>query len=86
MTTLLDLWLNMCLVFITAAVFEYASLLYKKSTLNGKVDNAASVANSESALNAWGRKVDRMCCVGLFVSFSMVSAIFIIISLVRMSS
>ena len=86
MTTLLDQWLNMCLAFITAAVFEYASLLYKKSNLNAKVDNAASMANSESAFNAWARKVDRMCCVGLLVSFSMVSTIFIIISVVRLSS
>ena len=76
----------MCLAFITAAVFEYASLLWKKSNLNGKVGNAASTANLESAFNAWGRKVDRMCCVGLLVSFSFVSIIFILISLVRICS
>jgi len=82
--TVLDLWLNTCLLFNLVAVFEYAALLYKKSNLNGKVDGALSLVDLES-FNAFGRRMDRMFCVGLLLLFSLVTTLFMVVILVHSS-
>ena len=81
---MLDLWLNTCLLFNLVAVFEYAALLYKKSNLNGKVDGALSLVDLES-FNAFGRRMDRMFCVGLLLLFSLVTTLFMVVILVHSS-
>ena len=78
--TLLDLWLNNCLLFILAAVFEYAALLYKKSNLHVKSDATLSLADLDS-FNALGKRVDRMFCGGLLVLFSLVTTVFVVVIL-----
>ena len=81
---MLDLWLNTCLLFNLVAVFEYAALLYKKSNLNGKVDGALFLVDLES-FNAFGRRMDRMFCVGLLLLFSLVTTLFMVVILVHSS-
>ena len=81
-TTLMDLWLNTCLLFNLAAVFEYAALLYKKSNRGGKSGDVLSLEGLES-FNAFGKRVDRMFCVGLLVLFSVVSTFFCVAILVH---
>ena len=77
---MLDIWLNTCLSFILAAVFEYAALLYKKSNLKGKSDDSPSLVEMES-FNKFGKRVDLMFCVGLLVLFSLVTMAFVAVTL-----
>ena len=77
---MLDIWLNTCLSFILAAVFEYAALLYKKSNLKGKSNDSPSLVEMES-FNKLGKRVDLMFCVGLLVLFSLVTMAFVAVTL-----
>ena len=77
---MLDIWLNTCLSFILAAVFEYAALLYKKSNLKGKSNDSPSLVEMES-FNKFGKRVDLMFCVGLLVLFSLVTMAFVAVTL-----
>ena len=80
--TLLDIWLNTCLSFNLAAVFEYAALLYKKSNLRGKSDDSPSLVDLES-FNKFGKRVDMMFCAGLLVLFSLVTMAFVAVTFIR---
>ena len=77
---MLDIWLNTCLSFLLAAVFEYAALLYKKSNLKGKSNDSPSLVEMES-FNKFGKRVDLMFCVGLLVLFSLVTMAFVAVTL-----
>ena len=77
---MLDLWLNACLTFNLAAVFEYAFLLYKKSNLNCKLDDTFSSVDLES-FNTFGKRMDRIFCAGLLVCFSLVTTVFVVVIL-----
>ena len=76
---MLDIWLNTCLSFILAAVFEYAALLYKKSNLKGKSNDSPSLVEMES-FNKFGKRVDLVFCVGLLVLFSLVTMAFVAVT------
>ena len=77
---MLDIWLNTCLSFLLAAVFEYAALLYKKSNLKGKSNDSPSLVEMKS-FNKFGKRVDLMFCVGLLVLFSLVTMAFVAVTL-----
>ena len=79
---MLDIWLNTCLSFILAAVFEYAALLYMKSNFEGKSDDSPSLVEMES-FNRFGKRVDMMFCVGLLVLFSLVTMAFVAVTFSR---
>ena len=76
---MLDIWLNTCLSFLLAAVFEYAALLYKKSNLKGKSNDSPSLVEMES-FNKFGKRVDLMFCVGLLVLFLLVTMAFVAVT------
>ena len=79
---MLDFWLNTCLSFNLAAVFEYAALLYKKSNLKSKSNDSLSLVDLES-FNKFGNRVDRMFCGGLLILFLLVTTVLVVITLVH---